>query len=99
MSASVNWRFTEDNLLDDYRLVSESIRTIGGGLVMYLTPKELDDLREGLLEEIRKDRVATPEEEGVILSAGRIVLCVINIDKQIVRLPCKLHKHVVIVGW
>ena len=60
MSASINWRFTGDNLLDDYRLVSESIRTIGGGLVMYLTPKELDDLREGLLEEIRKDRVATP---------------------------------------
>ena len=55
MSASISSRFTEDILLDDYYLVSESIKMLSGSRVKYLTPNELRDLRETLLGEVKKD--------------------------------------------
>ena len=55
MSASISSRFTEDVLLDDYYLVSESIKMLSGSRVHYLTPNELRDLRETLLGEVKKD--------------------------------------------
>lgn len=55
MNTSIRERFTEDALLSDYYVVTESVRTVSGSRVMYLTPKELDDLREALLGETQKD--------------------------------------------
>ena len=55
MSTSFSWRFTEDALLSDYYVVSESVRMLSGSRVMYLTPNEIHDLREALLGETQKD--------------------------------------------
>ena len=55
MSTSFSSRFAEATLLDDYYLVSDSIKMLSGSRVMYLTPNELRDLREALLDEVKKD--------------------------------------------
>ena len=55
MSTSFSSRFAEATLLDDYYLVSDSIKMLSGSRVMYLTPNELLDLREALLDEVKKD--------------------------------------------
>jgi hypothetical protein len=55
MSSSFSLPFTEDGLLQEYYLVSESIKTLAGKRVMYLIPSELRDLREALLDEVKKD--------------------------------------------
>ena len=55
MSTSISERFTEDALLSDYYIVADSVRMVSGSRVMYLTPKEVDDLREALLGETQKD--------------------------------------------
>lgn len=55
MSTSNTERFTEQALLSDYYIVADSVRMVSGSRVMYLTPKELDDLREVLLGETQKD--------------------------------------------
>ena len=55
MSTLISERFTEDALLSDYYIVADSVRMVSGSRVMYLTPEELDDLREALLGETQKD--------------------------------------------